>query len=120
MLHSEQYHATARYSNADVQWLQEGLPQQVTASCMSICIFIAGMLLVDTQMKTLRRPAALSDFLQCQEGHLGDVVDALRSDWLLKVIPLLLTPASAVLEKRPILCAHTVISTTAFMLLHAG
>ena len=43
------------------------------------------MLLVDTQMKTLRRPAALSDFLQCQEGHLGDVVDALRSDWLLKV-----------------------------------
>ena len=49
---------------------------------MSTC---AGMLLVDTQMKTLRRPAALSDFLQCQEGHLGDVVDALRSDWLLKV-----------------------------------
>ena len=43
------------------------------------------MLLVDTQMKTLRRPAALSDFLHCQEGHLGDVVDALRSDWLLKV-----------------------------------
>lgn len=46
---------------------------------------VAGMLLVDTQMKTLRRPAALSDFLQCQDGHLGDVVDALRSDWLLKV-----------------------------------
>ncbi|KAA6419936.1 MAG: dynein heavy chain axonemal [Trebouxia sp. A1-2] len=45
---------------------------------------VQSMLLVDTQMKTLRRPAALSDFLQCQEGHLGDVVDALRSDWLLK------------------------------------
>ena len=43
------------------------------------------MLLVDTQMKTLRRPAALSDFLHCQDGHLGDIVDALRSDWLLKV-----------------------------------
>ncbi len=46
---------------------------------------VTGMLLVDTQMKTLRRPAALSDFLHCQDGHLGDVVDALRSDWLLKV-----------------------------------
>lgn len=43
------------------------------------------MLLVDTQMKTLRRPAALPDFLQTQEGHLSDIVDALRSDWLLKV-----------------------------------
>ena len=47
--------------------------------------FAAGMLLVDTQMKTLRRPAALSYFLHCQDGHLGDIVDALRSDWLLKV-----------------------------------
>ena len=45
----------------------------------------AGMLLVDTQMKTLRRPAALPDFLHTQEGHLSDIVDALRSDWLLKV-----------------------------------
>ena len=44
-----------------------------------------GMLLVDTQMKILRRPASLPDFLHCQDSHLGDVVDALRSDWLLKV-----------------------------------
>lgn len=53
------------------------------------------MLLVDTQMKTLRRPAALPDFLHCQDGHLGDVVDALRSDWLLKVAHsfLLMLPA---------------------------
>ena len=48
----------------------------------------AGMLLVDTQMKTLRRPAALPDFLHTQEGHLSDIVDALRSDWLLKVCSL--------------------------------
>lgn len=48
-----------------------------------------GMLLVDTQMKTLRRPAALPDFLHTQEGHLSDIVDALRSDWLLKVCSLL-------------------------------
>lgn len=79
----------------------------------------AGMLLVDTQMKTLRRPAALSDFLQCQEGHLGDVVDALRSDWLLKVIPLQLMPATAVLEKPSILCARIALPTTTFMLPHA-
>lgn len=45
----------------------------------------AGMLLVDTQMRMLRRPASLPDFLHTQEGHLSDVVDALRSDWLLKV-----------------------------------
>lgn len=48
-------------------------------------VVAAGMLLVDTQMKTLRRPASLPDFLHTQEDHLSDVVDALRSDWLLKV-----------------------------------
>ena len=45
----------------------------------------AGMLLVDTELQILRRPAALADFLHLQELHIGDVTDALKSDWILKV-----------------------------------
>ena len=45
----------------------------------------AGMLLVDTELHILRRPAALADFLHLQELHIGDVTDALKSDWILKV-----------------------------------
>ena len=43
------------------------------------------MLLVDTELQILRRPAALADFLHLQELHIGDVTDALKSDWILKV-----------------------------------
>ena len=43
------------------------------------------MLLVDTELQVLRRPAALADFLHLQELHIGDVTDALKSDWILKV-----------------------------------
>ena len=45
----------------------------------------AEMLLVDTELQILRRPAALADFLHLQELHIGDVTDALKSDWILKV-----------------------------------
>ena len=45
----------------------------------------AGMLLVDTELQSLRRPAALADFLHLHELHIGDVTDALKSDWILKV-----------------------------------
>ena len=77
--------------SATHQKLSKALVLQVLCQSTTCCTipavgrFAAGMLLVDTQMKTLRRPAALSDFLHCQDGHLGDIVDALRSDWLLKV-----------------------------------
>lgn len=46
----------------------------------------AGMLLVDVELKTLRRPAPLHEFLDLQDLHIGDVTDALRSDWVLKVV----------------------------------
>ncbi|KAL0050690.1 hypothetical protein WJX82_005287 [Trebouxia sp. C0006] len=85
----------ARESWADLKGdVQHTLPLAQPKLLKGIQLYFAeldvqSMLLVDTQMKTLRRPAALSDFLQCQEGHLGDVVDALRSDWLLKTMAMI-------------------------------
>ena len=71
-----------------------------------------GMLLVDTQMKTLRRPAALPDFLHTQEGHLSDIVDALRSDWLLKVCPQSLVGSHPCVANYvlPIMCCQSCVA----------
>lgn len=46
---------------------------------------IRDMLLVDLVMEDLQFPAELDDYKECQDMHLTDATDQLKSDWVLKV-----------------------------------
>ncbi|KAK9829119.1 hypothetical protein WJX72_004004 [[Myrmecia] bisecta] len=71
--------------------MQRALPLAQPALLRGIQLYyseldIRGMLLVDVQLAALHRPAPLADFLAAQDLHIGDVTDALRSDWVLKAM----------------------------------
>lgn len=58
----------------------------LAAMLMQRFVCVAGMLLVDVEMANMLRPATLQVFIAAQEAHLGEVSDALHTDWVLKVM----------------------------------
>jgi 4-aminobutyrate aminotransferase-like enzyme len=63
---------------------------------------IRDLLLVDVELSSLKLPCQLEEFEDVQDGHISDLVDTLRNDWVYKVYMLVepMLPSDGDLEEQ--------------------